>query len=70
MVSVTGAMFVDVRRINKKIVVYSFTKSLKNIISVKSDENFTHNTPPILVVKRMIERRQRDKQHKSRRSGM
>ena len=48
---------VDVRRRNKKIVVYSFTKSLKNIISVKSDENFTHNTPPILVVKRMIEKR-------------
>ena len=47
---------VDDRRRIKKIVVYSFTKSLKNNISVKSDENFTHNTPPILVVKRMIEK--------------
>ena len=48
---------VEDRRRNKKIVVYSFTKSLKNNISVKSDENFTHNTPHILVVKRMVERR-------------
>ena len=59
---------VEVKRRIKKILVYSFTKSLKNFMLMNCDENFIHNTPPTLVVKHMLQRKVRRRKRKSRRS--